>query len=183
MRIICGRHKGKRIRTPKNSGVRPTTDRAKEALFNILENRFVFGDISALDLFSGTGNISYELASRGAADITGVDNNRYCRNFIKKTAAELGFPICVRCEDALRFLEETNRGFDFIYADPPYTLCEADYSKIHRLAFDRKILKTDGLLVFEHARRQNFEGLKGFLERRKYGSVHLSFFSHGEQSQ
>lgn len=163
--------------------MRPTTDRAKEALFNILENRFAFGAIRALDLFSGTGNISYELASRGVAHIISIDRSRYCQNFIEKTAAELKLPIRVLHVDAIRFLEKTNREFDFVFADPPYDLCEGDYGDIHRLIFDGEVLKTAGLLVFEHARRQCFEGAEGFLERRKYGAVHLSFFSRGRESR
>ena len=109
MRIISGSHKGRRILAPKKLPVRPTTDRSKEGLFNILQHRLNFKSLHVLDLFSGTGNISYEFASRGVVNIAAVDQNRNCVNFIKKTAIELGLIIEISQCDSISFLEKKNK--------------------------------------------------------------------------
>ena len=120
MRIISGKHKGRRITAPKNLPVRPTTDMSKESLFNILNNHFNFNGLKVLDLFSGTGNISYEFASRGAGPITSVDGDMGCVNFIKKTATELDLDISAIKSDVFSFLERNKTTYDIIFADPPY---------------------------------------------------------------
>ena len=119
MRIISGKYKGKRIVAPKNLPVRPTTDMAKEALFNILNNTYYFDSISVLDLFSGIGSISLEFASRGTTDLTAVDMHTGCTRFLEKVSGELELPIRVLKADAFSFLSKTNRKFDVIFADPP----------------------------------------------------------------
>ena len=120
MRIISGSHKGRRILAPKKLPVRPTTDRSKEGLFNILQHRLNFNSLHVLDLFSGTGNISYEFASRGVANITAIDQNRHCVNFIKKTAIDLGLSINSSQCDSISFLEKKTSHYDIIFGDPPY---------------------------------------------------------------
>ncbi len=120
MRIISGTHKGKRLTAPKKLPVRPTTDMAKEGLFNILNNRFDFEEISVLDLFAGTGNISFEFASRGTKSIVAVDKYPGCLQFINKTAQELGFSIATIKADVYKYLENTSPKVDIIFADPPY---------------------------------------------------------------
>ena len=120
MRIISGSHKGRRVIAPKKLPVRPTTDRSKEGLFNILQHRLNFESLHVLDLFSGTGNISYEFASRGIANITAVDQNRHCVNFIKKTATDIGLTINSLQSDSITFLKKKVSHYDLIFGDPPY---------------------------------------------------------------
>ncbi|MEZ8003576.1 MAG: RsmD family RNA methyltransferase, partial [Patiriisocius sp.] len=120
MRIISGLHKGKRLMAPKSLPVRPTTDFAKEGLFNILNHRWMFQDISLLDLFSGTGNISYEFASRGCKDITSVDSHFGCVKYISKISEELDYNIHAIKADIFKYTKMPSRSFDIIFADPPY---------------------------------------------------------------
>ena len=122
MRIISGKHKGRRITAPKNLPVRPTTDLAKESLFNILNNHYYFDTISVIDLFSGTGNIAFEFASRGAKNIHAVDGNFNCVKFINKTSTEFDFSINAYRSDVFKFLEKTALNADIIFADPPYDI-------------------------------------------------------------
>ncbi|MDC3275147.1 RsmD family RNA methyltransferase, partial [Flavobacteriaceae bacterium] len=119
MRIISGTYKGRRLKAPKNLPVRPTTDMAKEALFNILMHRYDFRDLSVLDLFSGTGNIAYEFCSRGTLSVLAVDKEFRCTKFIESTAAEFNMPIDVLKSDVFSFLERNTQTFDIIFADPP----------------------------------------------------------------
>lgn len=183
MRIISGRYKGKRLTAPKKLPVRPTTDMAKEALFNILNNRYYFDDIAVLDLFSGTGNISFEFASRGAKTITAVDGNSGCIQYIAKTAKELAFDINVLKSDAFRFLERTKGGYDVIFADPPYNFEIAQFSKISEPIFLNDLLSEDGLLIIEHSEQTNLSELPHFTEKRKYGSSMFSFFENLNKSR
>ena len=122
MRIVSGRLKGRRLKAPKQLPVRPTTDMAKEALFNILNNQYYFDELSVLDLFAGTGNISYEFASRGTAEITAVDNHYGCINFIKTTSQELDIGVNALKSDVFSFLNATTKSYDIVFADPPYDL-------------------------------------------------------------
>ena len=122
MRIISGQYKGRRISPPKNLPVRPTTDMSKEALFNVLNNYFDFEGLKILDLFSGTGNISYEFASRGSQNITSVDADFGCIKFIKQTATEFDFNIAAIKSDIFAFIEKCQSSYDIIFADPPYAL-------------------------------------------------------------
>jgi 16S rRNA (guanine(966)-N(2))-methyltransferase RsmD len=175
VRIISGICKGRRINPPKNLPVRPTTDFAKEGLFNILNNKLDFDEITALDLFAGTGSISLELASRGAHLITSVDLNYKCAEFIRKTAGELKFEnIRVIKSNVFSYLESAKGYFDLIFADPPYDL--ENLEEIPNLVLSKKLLNDGGLFVLEHSRNNNFEEQVSFVEHRKYGNVNFSFF-------
>ena len=120
MRIVSGSHKGRKIIAPKNLPIRPTTDMSKESIFNILSNLYEFNEISVIDLFSGSGNISYEFASRGVANITAIDQNRHCVDFIKKTTIDLGLTINSLKSDSITFLKKKVGYYDLIFGDPPY---------------------------------------------------------------
>ena len=174
MRIISGSHRGKQLIAPKNLPVRPTTDFAKESLFNILNNYFYLDSIKVLDLFAGTGNISYEFGSRGCPDITAVDSHAGCVQYIHKTAAALSYPIEVIKSDAFTFLERNLSSYDVIFADPPYALPELE--TIPDLIFQYDLLKEDGLLVFEHGKNNDFSAHPHFIEHRSYGSVNFTLF-------
>jgi len=176
MRIISGKHKGRRISAPKKLPVRPTTDMAKEALFNILSNQYYFEDISVLDLFSGTGNISYEFASRGVTAICSVDRNYDCAKFVKTTAEHLGFTIKTIKSDVFQFLEKGAKPVDIIFADPPYALSMEDFSQIPAIVFSKQLLLQNGTLIIEHAKHTDLSGLAHFKSSRKYGSSVFSFF-------
>ncbi|MEP6261775.1 MAG: RsmD family RNA methyltransferase [Gillisia sp.] len=177
MRIISGQHKGKRITAPKKLPIRPTTDFAKEALFNILNNRFNFKDLEVLDIFSGSGNISYEFGSRGAGPITSVDENIECVKFIKKTADELDLNITAVKSDVFKYLEKAPIKADVIFADPPYDMDVETLQKIVAFTFDRGLLKEDGELIIEHSKRLDLSATPHFVEIRKYGNSVFSFFS------
>ena len=175
MRIISGKHKGRKIIAPKQLPVRPTTDRSKEALFNIIQHRFEFSQIQVLDLYAGTGNISYEFASRGAAQITAVDQNRFCIQFIQKTTAGLDLNITAIKEDSQRFIEQNENKYDLIFADPPYEFQEKSYE----ILADRSqyLLKPEGLFILEHYKKIKLNHLKGFDFERVYGNNIFSFFA------
>lgn len=173
MRIISGKHKGKRISTPNNLPVRPTTDRAKEALFNILDNRYYFDGKNVLDLFSGTGNISYEFASRGIEEITSVDSNYNCIKFIDTTSKELEVNISTIKSDCFSFLKNCKKQFNFIFADPPYNY--DNYSEIVSIVKENNLVKKDGCLIIEHDNTTFFTDNN--IELKKYGAVHFSLFS------
>ncbi|MFZ9777853.1 MAG: RsmD family RNA methyltransferase [Schleiferiaceae bacterium] len=172
MRIIRGNHRGKILRAPSSLPVRPTTDMAKEGLFNVLENRVDWSDVLALDLFAGTGNLSYELASRGCPDVTAVDSFRDCTRFIAKTSEQLQFPIRALTEDALRFLQKNPGRWDLILADPPYDF--ALHAEVTDAALNR--LSPEGLFVLEHGADTDLSSHPQFTQLRRYGSVHFSFF-------
>jgi len=177
VRIISGTHKGKFISAPKNLPVRPTTDFAKEALFNILENNFYIEDLNVLDLFCGTGNISYEFASRGAKKITSVDQNYGCVGFTKKTAKDLNLDsIQVLKNDAFKFLKQNSQPFDLIFADPPYDL--KNIIDIATLVFENELLNNDGWLIVEHDKRTDMSNHLNFVQQRKYGNVNFSIFKN-----
>lgn len=186
MRIISGQFKGRRITPPKNLPVRPTTDMLKEALFNILNNNFYFDGIAVLDLFSGTGSISYEFASRGTKTITSVDDNFGCIKFINKTAKTFEMPITAIKSDVFKFLETTNLKLDIIFADPPYTFNISEFSKISELVFKHQLLTKTGLLIIEHSKHEDLSGLPYFNHSKNYGGSVLSFFKepiNGEDRQ
>ena len=175
MRIISGTHKGKAIVAPKNLPVRPTTDFAKEALFNIIENNFNIDELDVLDLFSGTGNISYEFASRGAKSITAVDLNFNCHNFIRRTAKELNLKaINAFRADVFKFIYNHKKQYDFIFADPPYDL--KNIEEIALFVFQFNLLKEDGWLIVEHDKRTDLSKHPNFSQLRKYGNVNFSVF-------
>lgn len=176
MRIVSGTHKGRPIKTPLDLPVRPTTDLAKESLFNILNNHFYFDELNVLDLFSGTGNISYEFASREANSITCIESNQKCAEFIKNTASNFGFKqITVIKADVEQYLSKCNSQFNLIFADPPYELNWID--KIPDLVFNNNILSENGWLVLEHSKSTDYSKHANFKQLRKYGKVHFSIFS------
>src|SRR5690606_22178907 len=152
MRIISGLYKSRKIVAPKNLPVRPTTDMAKEGLFNILNNHFYFDEVSVLELFAGTGNISYEFASRGTKDIIAVDQDFGCIKFINQTSENFKMPIKTIKSDVFKFLEKASLKFNVIFADPPYAFSLEQFSKIPELVFQNKLLETDGLLIVEHSK-------------------------------
>ncbi|MFY7812204.1 MAG: RsmD family RNA methyltransferase [Flavobacterium sp.] len=176
MRIISGNLKGKRLFAPAKLPVRPTTDMAKEALFNIINNQFSIENLVILDLFSGTGNIAYEFASRGARQITAVDADNGCVQFIKKTNHELDLNIQVLKSDVFSYINKTKATFDLIFADPPYDLPIREFEKINALVFEHNLLNPEGLLVIEHSSKMDFSTLQHFEVTRKYGGSSFSFF-------
>jgi len=178
MRIISGIHKGRRLQAPKSLPVRPTTDMAKEGLMNILSNRYDFNELRVLDLFSGTGNISFEFASRGVVSITAVDGNHKCVGFIDKISRELDLGITTNKIDVYKFLGQVNEKFDLIFADPPYNFEKEQLQQLHRLVFDNELLDIDGSLILEHEVQKKLSDLDYFQEERKYGSSVFSFFSN-----
>lgn len=175
MRIISGLHRGRNIFAPSSLPVRPTTDFAKEGLFNVLTNTIDFEAISLLDLFAGTGNISYEFASRGCTNITCVDIDGGCTRFIKKTTETLAMPgIKVINADVFKFLKHKTLGYDIIFADPPFTLSNAQ--DIPKLVFENNYLKPGGLLILEHPHKTDFSTHPNFWQHRHYGKVNFSFY-------
>ena len=176
MRIISDKHKGRRIQAPKKLPVRPTTDMAKEALFNVLNNNFNFSGLRVLELFAGTGNISYEFASRGSAPITSVDGDFGCVSFIKKTAAEFDFDITALKSDVFAYLERSKNSYDIIFADPPYHLTQNDFEKIVTLIFDNEILDEEGMLIIEHSKDTSLEHMSHFSFAKRYGGTVFTFF-------
>ncbi|MBT7242493.1 MAG: methyltransferase [Flavobacteriaceae bacterium] len=176
MRIISGKYKGKRLIAPKKLPVRPTTDFAKEGLFNILTHRVDFDETSLLDLFSGTGNISYEFGSRGTEDITSVDAHYGCVKYINTISEELDFSIKTVKSDVLKYLSSTPFTFDVIFADPPYSLDQLDFEAIVNKIFKRKLLNTEGLLIVEHSKHTDLSKNEYFTEARRYGGSIFSFF-------
>ena len=176
MRIISGNKKSIVINAPKNLPVRPTTDKVKESLFNIIQNKFEIDDCRVLDVFSGTGNISYEFASRGCNDILSVDNNFNCIRFINKTAKELEIKIRTKKIDYLSFLKNNNEKFNIIFADPPYRFLLKDYLEMIDIVRKNEILKESGELIIEHRSNISFIDNVKEVDERNYGSSSLSFF-------
>jgi len=176
MRIIGGRLKGIRLQPPPDLPVRPTTDLAKEALFNILQHRISWPETSTLDLFSGTGNITFELASRGVIQVTAVDRSPKCCWYIKKEAEKLKLPqVEVVKQDVLTFIMRCKQQFDFIFADPPYDLPQL--AQLPSLIAAHHLLTPEGLFVLEHPSTKQLNQQPGFIEQRKYGYSSFSFFS------
>lgn len=176
MRIVGGKYKGRIFHPDKRFSSRPTTDLAKEALFNILTNRYDFPALKILDLFSGTGSISYEFISRGAAAVTSVEVNYRHIRFIREGAEKLG--ICnieIIRHDAFRYLNNCGEKYDIVFADPPFDLPRLN--EIPMAVFESGILKENGLFILEHAKDHDFSGSPYFSELRKYGKVHFSFFN------
>ena len=176
MRIISGLYKGRKIVAPKKLPVRPTTDMAKEALFNILNNQYYFDDISVLDLFSGTGNISYEFASRGTENILAVDDNYGCIKFINDTSETFEMPINTIKSDVYKFLGQTKQKFTIIFADPPYNFEENLFSKIPELVFKNELLEDEGQLIVEHSKHTNLSHIEHYSHTKNYGGNAFSFF-------
>ncbi|MBE0649828.1 MAG: 16S rRNA (guanine(966)-N(2))-methyltransferase RsmD [Bacteroidales bacterium] len=175
MRIIAGSHRGRVIRPPNNLPVRPTTDMAKESLFNILRNLVDFEGVSAMDLFSGTGSIAFELISRGCEQVVAVDQNRSCADWIRKAAGQFGMNnLSVQQSDSFKFIARSFKSFDVIFADPPYDM--ENIEDLPDAVFNSSVLKPEGLLVIEHSRRIDFTAHPHFFDHRKYGKVNFTFF-------
>ncbi|MDY3857310.1 MAG: RsmD family RNA methyltransferase [Muribaculaceae bacterium] len=176
MRIIRGKYGRRRFTVPTNITARPTTDFAKENIFNVIENLVDFDDEpEALDLFAGTGAISFELLSRGCRAVTSVEKAATQANFIRKVAKELGADnhTLVR-GDALRFIESSGHAYDIVFADPPYNL--PGFAEIPGKVLSSKLLHPGSLFIIEHSKEHDFSALPGFLEHRAYGSVNFSIF-------
>ncbi len=175
MRIIGGQHQRRLIHPPPSLPVRPTTDKAKEALFNILNNHFDFEDLQVLDLFAGTGSISFEFASRGASEVVAVDNDPGCYRFIRQVKEQLDLDNLVPVRaDAFRYLSACSRGFDLIFADPPYEM--AEITRIPDEVFNGKLLAEGGWLIIEHGATTSFDDHPFFIRKKRYSKVHFSFF-------
>lgn len=175
MRIITGKYKGRHFDIPKTFKARPTTDFAKENIFNVLTQYIDFEDTIALDLFSGTGSITLELISRGCANVISVELDRDHHRFIQQCIQKLGTEVCVPLRgDVFRFIKSCKQQFDFIFADPPYALKELP--TIPSLIFEKGLLKDDGIFVFEHGKDYDFSDDPHFVEHRSYGSVNFSIF-------
>ena len=176
MRIISGIHGGRRINPPaKMPFTRPTTDIAKEGLFNILQNNLHIEGLKVLDLFGGTGCISYELASRGSTDITIVEKDDRMFNFIKNTSVDLGFEnFKVVKSDVFRFIETSSEKYDFIFAGPPYALATIDELPVK--LFEKNLLQPNGWFVLEHTPRNNYKKYAHYTTERNYGTTIFSIF-------
>ena len=176
MRIISGKWGGRRISPPKNMPhTRPTTDIAKEGLFNILQNRMNFEGIKTLDLFGGTGCISYELASRGAKDLTIIEKDNTMHSFIKNNFEMLGEKdVQILKMEVFSFLNTCSTSFDFIFAGPPYALGNID--DLPKIIVAKKLIAPKGFFVLEHTPRNQYEKFSGFSFQRNYGTTLFSFF-------
>lgn len=176
MRIISGQFRGKKLIAPNNLPVRPTTDFAKTGLFNILNNYYSFEKISVLDLYAGTGNLSFEFASRGCPAITAIDKDGACCNYMNKTAQQLGInkQLNVLQSDVLTYLKNSKTAMDIIVADPPYA--ETPASELANLIFENQLLKPNGVFILEHSSEVDLSQLPHYLQTRKYGFVSFTFF-------
>jgi len=182
MRIITGKYKGRHFDIPRSFKARPTTDFAKENLFNVLNAYVDFEGATALDLFSGTGSISLELLSRGCAQVISVETDRDHHAFIKQCLQKLNTDQCITIRgDVFRFVKSCKQQFDFIFADPPYALPKLD--TIPDLVLQKGILKEDGIFVFEHGKQNDFSNHPNFIEHRSYGSVNFSLFRANKASE
>ena len=180
MRVISGSLGGRKLRPPENLPVRPTTDLAKESLFNILNNLVDFEEITVLDLFTGTGSISFEFISRGATEVFAVDINNKCISFIDKTAIEFRVDnLHAMQSDAFGFLKHTHKKFDMIFADPPYDL--KNIPAIAELVFEKQMLQPNGMLIIEHSREVDFAQHPNFSQKRTYGKVNFSFLLNNKK--
>jgi 16S rRNA (guanine(966)-N(2))-methyltransferase RsmD len=174
MRIISGSHRGLKLQAPAKLPVRPTTDMAKEALFNIIEQKVNIDEISVLDLFAGTGNISLEFSSRGVKELTSIDRHADCVRYILEMNTKLKFTSNLLRADVFKYLKTCVYKYDLIFADPPYDL--PNIPDIIRLVKENNLLNDGGFLIIEHASMQNLSSYKGYVESRKYGSSTFSFF-------
>lgn len=175
MRIVSGKYKGRAINPPRNLRARPTTDFAKENLFNVLGNLVDFAECDVLDLFAGTGSISYEFASRGARSVTSVEINAVHYNFIRQTAAELGIEHLYAVKaNAFLYVKSCTKQFDIVFSDAPYDLEGSERIVDEVLAGG--LLRDGGILIFEHSRKMDFSDRPHFWQLRSYGSVQFSMF-------
>jgi N6-adenine-specific methylase len=175
MRVISGIYKHRRFDIPKTFKARPTTDFAKENLFNVLCNYIDFDNMSALDLFSGTGSISLELLSRGCSHVVSIEKDSTHYSFIRKVMKEIQTENCVPLRgEVFRFLKICHETYDIIFADPPYVL--KGIPQLPDIIFERQLLKPNGIFILEHGKDHRFDAHPHFFEHREYGSVNFSFF-------
>lgn len=175
MRIITGIYKGRRFDIPHTFKARPTTDFAKENIFNVLNSYIDFEGTTALDLFAGTGSISLELLSRGCQQVVSIEKDRDHHAFIRQCVQKLGADNSVVIRgDVFRYIKSCSQQFDFIFADPPYQLTEL--AQIPDLIFEKDLIKEEGIFVLEHGAQNDFSNHPHFVEHRKYGSVNFSIF-------
>ena len=175
MRIVTGKYKGRHFDIPRTFKARPTTDFAKENIFNVLTGMIDFDGAVALDLFSGTGSISLELLSRGCSQVVSVELDRDHHAFIRQCLKKIDDNNCIAIRgDVFRFLKSCRHQFDFIFADPPYTL--ERLPEIPDIVLSKGLLKEDGIFVLEHGEKNDFSDNPRFIERRAYGSVNFSLF-------
>ncbi len=176
MRIIAGSLKGRRLNPPTTLPVRPTTDMARESLFNILGNYIDYEDCTVMDLFAGTGAVSLEFISRGAKEVTSIDINTQCTDFIKESARQFNVNnIHVVRADVFDLIKRAYKKFDIIFADPPYAL--ENLGKLPDLIFEHDLLSEEGLFILEHPREYQFEEHPHFWQHRNYGKVNFTFFT------
>ena len=182
MRIIGGSLKGRRFSPPRHFKGRPTTDFGREGLFNLLRSRLELDGIEALDLFAGSGAVSYELASRGAVSVTAIEQDSGACRYIQKQALDFGLnAIRVVRADVFAFLGRAMTQYELVFADPPYT--DPRLETLSDLVREAGLVAKGGLFILEHGDRRDFSAAEGFVEMRKYGHVHFSFFDfHGDES-
>lgn len=175
MRIISGKLKGRKLQVPKNLKLRPTTDFAKEGLFNLLKSQLELSDLKVLDLCCGTGSISFEFASRGVESVVSVDQNSNCLKQIQKQALQFEldnvFPYKA---DLFRYLKKTKLNFDLIFADPPYDL--SGIENLPAMVASQNLLNQNGFFILEHSKKYDFTEESGFFLNRRYGNVNFTFF-------
>ena len=178
MRIISGLNGGQKIKVPNNFKIRPTTDQSKEGIFNIISNYYDVDKLEVLDLFSGTGNISYEFASRGAKYIRAVEINFKHYNFIKSEIKRMNLNIDVIKSDVFKYLNVNSDKFDIIFADPPYNIDINKYEIIIDKIFNSKIINNNGLLIIEHSNKIKLNNFNKYYQTRKYGGCFFTFFKN-----
>ena len=176
MRIIAGSLRGRRLNPPTSLPVRPTTDMARESLFNILNNYVEYEECKVMDLFAGTGAVSLEFVSRGAKEVTAIDINGQCTDFIKSTALQFGVKnLHVVRAEVWDLLKRAYKKFDIVFADPPYAMEEL--ARLPDAVFEHEILTEDGIFILEHPREFQFEEHPHFWQHRHYGKVNFTFFA------
>ncbi len=177
MRIVGGLFGGRRFNPPAKIPARPTTELAREGLFNILNNMLDFEDLKTLELFGGTGSITYELASRGANDLTIVERDGVSIDFIKKTTGELGIvdEVTIIKNDVFKYLKQCTDSFNFIFADPPYALQNMD--ELPKIIFEKNLLLQGGLFILEHPPQNNYQNHPRFTRLKNYGTTNFTFFT------
>ena len=177
MRIISGKHKGRRITAPEKLPVRPTTDRAKEALFSILDSRYYFDGKNVLDLFSGSGSLGLECYSRGSKNITFVEKNKKCIKQLYSTTKSLNIRAEIILNDVFKYIRKTSKKFDLVFADPPYDFSEQDYLLLIKEIQKNILRNQESILVLEHFKKKTFREIQGFMFLKNYGDCSFSFIN------
>ena len=182
MRIIRGKYGRRRFSVPTNITARPTTDFARENIFNVIENLVDLESLKCLDLFAGTGAVSFELLSRGAASVTSVEKSATQARFIEKVKQELNDRnLHLLRTDALRYIRDSSTSFDFVFADPPYDL--NGFGDIPQMVLESRLLHPGSIFIIEHSKKYDFSSLPHFIDHRVYGSVNFSIFEIPEENE